>query len=320
MSGHPRVRRATGRPFHWAVVGRHRWRGRRGRRRRSASTSRHGGRWFAVLEERVVRTPLAVAAAPGHFTSRLRSPAVAARVGLWLGICFGIASSPGCSATSRRTLAPFTFPTRPSWGYRVTQGLHVSAAPQPCRCCSSSCGRSTRGCSTRPPSRRARQLAVTALERVSIAVLVAGAIFQLATGLANSAQWYPWVFSFRATHYAVAWVAIGALLVHIAVKLPLIRTRSPRDVDDTARPVAPRSSRRAARRGLLRTTWLAGGVAVLAPLARPCRCCAGCQCSGSGRETAPAASRSTRAQGRQGHPDGDQPGVPAHRDQRRDAR
>ncbi len=24
------------------------------------------------------------------FTSRLRSPAVAARVGLWLGICFGV--------------------------------------------------------------------------------------------------------------------------------------------------------------------------------------------------------------------------------------
>ena len=36
-------------------------------------------------------------------------------------------------------------------------------------------------------------------------------IFQLATGLANAAQWYPWHFYFRATHYALAWVAIGAL-------------------------------------------------------------------------------------------------------------
>ena len=37
------------------------------------------------------------------------------------------------------------------------------------------------------------------------------AIFQLASGLANSPPWYPWAFSFRATHYALAWVAIGAL-------------------------------------------------------------------------------------------------------------
>ncbi len=58
------------------------------------------------------------------------------------------------------------------------------------------------------------------LERASIGVLVAAAIFQLASGLANTAQWYPWHFHFRATHYALAWVAIGALLVHIAVKLP----------------------------------------------------------------------------------------------------
>ena len=60
-------------------------------------------------------------------------------------------------------------------------------------------------------------------EKASIAVLVAASIFQLVTGLANSAQWYPWSFSFRSTHYAVAWIAIGSLVVHIAVKLPIIR-------------------------------------------------------------------------------------------------
>ena len=55
-------------------------------------------------------------------------------------------------------------------------------------------------------------------------MLVAAAIFQLATGLMNSSQWYPWAFSFRSAHFAVAWIAIGALLVHIAVKLPVIRS------------------------------------------------------------------------------------------------
>ncbi len=96
-------------------------------------------------------------------------------------------------------------------------------------------------------------------------MLVAAAIFQLASGLANSAQWYPWSFSFRTTHYAMAWVAIGALVVHIAVKLPIIRGTLTRDVDDTTydRPTATRPGAMS-RRGLLRTTWLAAGVAVLA--------------------------------------------------------
>ena len=81
---------------------------------------------------------------------------------------------------------------------------------------------------------------MNALERASIGVLVAAAIFQLATGLLNSAQWYPWAFSFRTTHYAVAWITIGALLLHIAVKLPVIRDALRGDVDDTThdRPTA----------------------------------------------------------------------------------
>jgi hypothetical protein len=104
------------------------------------------------------------------------------------------------------------------------------------------------------------------LERASIAVLVASAIFLLATGLLNTSQWYPWDFTFRRTHDAMGWIAIGALLVHIAVKLPVIRaalgddvTSSSQDRPDTASAPAGLS-----RRGLLRTTWLAGGLAVLA--------------------------------------------------------
>ena len=94
----------------------------------------------------------------------------------------------------------------------------------------------------RRPERAVRRLALDALERGSIAVLVASAIFQLATGLANSAQWYPWAFSFRATHYAIAWVAIGSLVVHVAVKLPVIRRALTSDVESTAddRPTALR--------------------------------------------------------------------------------
>ena len=96
-------------------------------------------------------------------------------------------------------------------------------------------------------------------------MLVASAVFQLATGILNSAQWYPWNFSFRASHYALAWVAIGSLVVHIAVKLPIIRRALTSDVESTVddRPTATEPGV-LTRRGLLRTTWLAAGVAALA--------------------------------------------------------
>jgi hypothetical protein len=50
------------------------------------------------------------------------------------------------------------------------------------------------------------------------------AFFELTTGLFNIAQSYPWRFFFPVAHYAAAWLAIGALVVHIGVKLPVIRS------------------------------------------------------------------------------------------------
>jgi DMSO/TMAO reductase YedYZ molybdopterin-dependent catalytic subunit len=47
----------------------------------------------------------------------------------------------------------------------------------------------------------------------------------------NTAQWYVWPFSFRRVHWALAWVLTGSLLLHLAVKAPVIaahwRSRSP---------------------------------------------------------------------------------------------
>jgi len=64
---------------------------------------------------------------------------------------------------------------------------------------------------------------VHGLERASVGVLVAAALFQVSTGVMNIYQWYPWGFGFPAVHWAMAWVAIGALLVHVAVQLPAVR-------------------------------------------------------------------------------------------------
>jgi hypothetical protein len=198
------------------------------------------------------------------FSSRLRSVAVTARVGLWLGVCFGVAFVTGLlSHYAQEPHQPVLFPAVPAWGYRVTQGVHVVAgtAAVPLLL--------VKLWSVYPRlfaaiPRRPRELALTGLERGSIAVLVSSAIMQVATGVANAAQWYPWEFSFRRTHYALAWVAIGALLIHIAVKLPVIREALGGDVDETAgdRPSATVPGP-VSRRELLRLTWVATGVAVL---------------------------------------------------------
>jgi hypothetical protein len=200
------------------------------------------------------------------FRSWLRSPAVTARVGLWLGITFVLAFVTGVVSHWAQTPDPWLpFPTSPAWGYRVTQGTHVIAGTAAVPLLLVKLWTVFPKLVARPP-RALGELVGHGLERLSIALLVAAAVFQLATGLANAAQWYPWHFHFRATHYAVAWIAIGSLVVHVVVKLPLIRSALTADVNS---PALDRSGAAAgpgvlSRRGLLRTTWLASGVAVVA--------------------------------------------------------
>ena len=70
-----------------------------------------------------------------------------------------------------------------------------------------------------PPFRTVLELA----ERLSIAVLVSSSVLQLVMGLLNTYQWYPWRhFAFRDVHYALSWVVIGSIVLHVAVQLPKI--------------------------------------------------------------------------------------------------
>lgn len=247
--------------------------------------------------------PRALIPRPESFTSRLRGPEVTARVGLWLAVCFGITFVTGLfSHYLQDTPGWLTFPTRPVSIYRISQGLHLICGTAAIPLLLVKLWAVFPKLFERPDMGNVRRLGVQLLERGSIAVLVAAAIFQLTTGLMNSTQWYPWSFSFRSTHFAVAWVAIGSLLVHIAVKLPLIRTAltgpldaapdtsgtstveqpvARRDIDAGESAGAPDRDREATagaaaavatagtpagltRRGLLRSTWLATGVAALA--------------------------------------------------------
>lgn len=220
------------------------------------------------------------------FTSRLRGPAVTSRVGLWLGACFGVAFLTGLYSHIAQVPHPgVPLPTRPASLYRVTQGLHVIVGTAAIPLLLVKLWSVYPKLFARLPLGSPRTLLLRSLERGSIAVLVAGAIFELASGTANAAQWYPWGFAFPQTHFAVGWLAIGALLVHIAVKLPVIRGALARDLDDdgpaemaspttaaTAQGTAPGTTAATttargapmSRRTLLRVTWAAAGVTVLA--------------------------------------------------------
>ncbi len=201
------------------------------------------------------------------FTSRLRGPQVASRLGVALAVAFATTFVTGVFSHYAQTEpVPAWVPARPVWIYRVTQATHVLAGTAAIPLLLVKLWSVYPRLFERLDPRRLRAAVLGLLARVSIAVLVAAAIFQLVTGVVNTTVWYPWAFSFRSAHYAMAWVAVGALVVHIAVKLPVIRSALSADVD-AAEPVTGSESAAPAgavtRRTVLRASWLSAGVAVL---------------------------------------------------------
>ena len=205
---------------------------------------------------------------PGSFSSAVRGPWLTARLGTWVGVCFGLAFLTGLISHWYYLPDPlFLPPTRPVWGYRFTQGLHVLSGTAAVPLLLVKLWSVYPRLFERPTLAPVRQAVLHLLERASILVMVAASLFQLVAGLANAAQWYPWSFSFRPAHYAGAWIAIGALLVHDAVKLPVIRAAYAEKGAGPAREPdagpAPAPVDHAGRRTLLRAAFLASGVAVL---------------------------------------------------------
>lgn len=206
------------------------------------------------------------------FSSPLRDDRVTARVGLWLGVAFLVAFVTGIfSYLGQSTPGWFTYPTRPASLYRITQGIHVLAGTAAVPLLLVKLWSVYPRLFARLPRSLSRRSLVELVERLSIGVLVASAVFELITGLQNITHWYAWGFSFRPAHYAVAWLVTGSILVHVAVKLPIIRAAlgTPVDAPESmpiAGPATAAPDRQAAlsRRALLRTTWGAAGLAVVA--------------------------------------------------------
>jgi len=213
-----------------------------------------------------------------HFSSPLRSTAVTARLGRVLGIAIAVCFATGLvSELQYHPLSWLPWPAAPVSIYRVTQGVHVltgtaclplvlvklwSVYPNLWRF---------------PPVRSVLHL----LERGSVAVLVAATLVQLATGYANVLDWYPFRWYFVDTHHYLAYVVMGSVLLHVAVKLPDIlyglradvaqadvltevpweeNPASHSNAGDVPAPTTPAIS----RRGVLAATGAGVGVVVLA--------------------------------------------------------
>ena len=156
---------------------------------------------------------------PPTITSPLRNVRVTARVGRVLGVAIAICFVTGfISHLHQNPVSWLPIPPTPSWGYRLTQGLHVASGLASIPLVLVKLFSVYPKLFAWPPARSLSQ----ALERLSIAVLVSSMIFELTSGVANIAQWYPFGFFFPRAHYAVAWAVVGSLLVHLAVKAPLI--------------------------------------------------------------------------------------------------
>ena len=202
---------------------------------------------------------------PEQFESRARGTGLTARVGSALGICFAVCFLTGLwSHVQYSTPGWLTLSPHPTQLYRWTQGLHIISGTAAIPLLLVKLWSVFPRLFIRPP-RGLRALAVEGLERASIAALMASSLFMLVSGTLNIIGWYPWEFSFRRTHYAVAWIAIGSLLVHVAVKLPVIRRAlgeplaEPPDVP----PASPAEPDAPTRRTVLRGAFLASGLAVV---------------------------------------------------------
>jgi DMSO/TMAO reductase YedYZ molybdopterin-dependent catalytic subunit len=110
----------------------------------------------------------------------------------------------------------FDWPTRPVWLYRATQGLHVGLGLVLIPVVLAKLWSVIPRLFAWPPLRSLAQV----LERLSIAMLVGGILFEIVTGVLYIQYDYVYGFSFFPAHYYGAWVFIAGFVMHVVVKVP----------------------------------------------------------------------------------------------------
>ncbi|MBM7442378.1 molybdopterin-dependent oxidoreductase [Streptomyces sp. HB132] len=110
----------------------------------------------------------------------------------------------------------FAWPTGPHWLYRLTQGLHVTLGITLVPVLLAKLWSVVPKLFTLPPVRSVGH----ALERISLLLLVGGALFEFVTGLLNIQLEYLFPGSFYPLHFYGAWVFFAAFLAHAALRVP----------------------------------------------------------------------------------------------------
>jgi DMSO/TMAO reductase YedYZ molybdopterin-dependent catalytic subunit len=139
----------------------------------------------------------------------------------------------------------FVWPTGFTYLYALTQGLHVNVGLVAIPFLLAKLWSVIPRLFVWPPAASPAQ----ALERLSIGLLVGSSVFEFVTGVMNVQYWYGFRFNFVVAHYYGAIVFVASLLLHIALKLPVIvrayRERGAARTDlVSVAPAAPTISRR----------------------------------------------------------------------------
>ncbi|MFI9565887.1 molybdopterin-dependent oxidoreductase [Streptomyces rishiriensis] len=222
---------------------------------------------------------------PGFWRSPVRGPWFTSVLGLVLlggitvlfvtGLLSYAAYNPDLASVNDKTpdkgllgFYLFAWPTHPYWLYRLTQGVHVTLGITLVPVLLAKLWSVAPKLFALPP---ARSLA-HALERVSLLLLVGGALFEFVTGVLDVQLDYVFPGSFYPLHFYGAWVFFAAFVVHVVLRAPAavrnarrMRAGKGREEEAGGAPdfplVAPRpAAATVSRRGAL---WLVGGGSLL---------------------------------------------------------
>ncbi|GGQ91188.1 membrane protein [Streptomyces aurantiogriseus] len=128
----------------------------------------------------------------------------------------------------------FSWPTDPHWLYRLNQGVHVTLGITLIPVLLAKLWSVIPRLFALPP---ARSLA-HALERISLLLLVGGALFEFVTGVLNIQLDYIFPGSFYTLHFYGAWVFFAAFVAHAVLKTPAaVRNLRRLREDDSSDPV-----------------------------------------------------------------------------------
>src|SRR5262249_51822688 len=163
-----------------------------------------------------------------------RAPRVSAVLGVALGVSFTVCFATGWDSHALQNPPSWFTPfPRPAGLYRLTQGVHVVTGIATIPLLLAKLWAVYPKLFAWPPFPSVAH----ALERLMLLPLVGGSLFLVLSGVNNINLAYPYAFSFRAGHYAAAWITMGALVVHLGAKASATRAALARAPTTTTDPI-----------------------------------------------------------------------------------